>query len=414
MRTISKTLLIFIAGLLVLASCERGTKDYQAPENNISQSPKIQSIVTADNAFSFELVKKINAVEQGNEDNFFISPLSVAYALGMAYNGADGSTKTQMEDVLHKSGLSLLEINQSYKELMQYLVTNDPAVLLTIANSIWYRDNFLVEQSFLDINSNYFNALINPLNFDDPASKDIINAWVAAQTNNKIQTIINNINPQDVMYIINAIYFKASWKYEFDPASTIQYPFSLADGSVKNVETMMNGEGYYYCKNSLFEAIELPYGKEDFSMLVFVPVNGNTVNDIIDELNPVNWSNWLSSFQFAEQANVFLPKFKYEYEKSLNQILCDLGMPVAFDSFNANFSKINPNAQLYISDVLHKTYVDVNEEGTEAAAVTSISIGTTSVPQNIMFFANKPFLYVIKEKQTDAIIFMGKIMDPVY
>lgn len=412
---IDKIIFIGLFLFFITSSCEKKNMESVQELNpeKIPLTEKGKQIILADNKFGFDLLKNITQEEESS-NNIMISPTSVALALAMAYNGADGATKTAMEETLNKQGLSIDDINESYKYLIQALKTVDEKVTMSIANSIWYRDDFEVEQDFISTNQNYYDAEVAALNFDDSDAKNIINNWVAEKTNNKISEIVNSISPQTVMFLINAVYFKGIWHYEFNESETEELPFTLADGTVKQVETMSMKADLNYYNNNLFKAVELPYGQGNYTMMLFVPNNENTVNDIISELSPENWSNWISGFSQTNSVNVFLPKFTFEFERTLNDILTAMGMTIAFSPDEADFSKINPNYQLYISEVKHKTFIEVNEEGTEAAAVTSIEVGYTcdDGDNNITVNFNRPFLFAIREVTTDAVVFIGKVENP--
>lgn len=412
---IDKIIFIGLFLFFITSSCEKKNMESVQELNpeKIPLTEKGKQIISADNKFGFDLLKNITQKEE-SRNNIMISPTSVALALAMAYNGADGATKTAMEETLNKQGLSIDDINESYKYLIQALKTVDEKVTMSIANSIWYRDDFEVEQDFISTNQNYYDAEVAALNFDDSDAKNIINNWVAEKTNNKISEIVNSISPQTVMFLINAVYFKGIWHYEFNESETEELPFTLADGTVKQVETMSMKADLNYYNNNLFKAVELPYGQGNYTMMLFVPNNENTVNDIISELSPENWSNWISGFSQTNSVNVFLPKFTFEFERTLNDILTAMGMTIAFSPDEADFSKINPNYQLYISEVKHKTFIEVNEEGTEAAAVTSIEVGYTcdDGDNNITVNFNRPFLFAIREVTTDAVVFIGKVENP--
>jgi len=371
-----------------------------------------QSLVQSDNKFGLKLFQKV--VEQEGEQNIFISPLSVSLALGMTYNGANGSTKEAMENTLELSGLTIQEINESYKTLIELLTHLDPKVTMTIANSIWYRQSFTFEPAFIDLNRAYFNAEVSALDFNDPNSVGIINNWVDENTNGKITEIINSINPLDVMFLINAIYFKGTWTYEFDQDLTEDDLFYLPNGSQVTCKMMEQKGDFQYFSNDDFEAADLPYGDEYFSMAIILPRPGKTVDDIIAQFTPDNWEEWMSGFDKQGLA-VQMPKFKLQYKLSLVQALGALGMEIAFDPYQADFTRMYPPGDLYISEVMHKTFVEVNEEGTEAAAVTSVTIGTTSVgdPSIPVFRVDRPFVFVIRDRHSGSIIFAGKIIEPV-
>ncbi len=411
-----KKIIALLLVFAVFSACKKEKEDVTPIVTdyvNVELSQKDKELIQSNNEFGLEFFS--NAVnDEENNMNVFVSPLSVAFALAMTYNGADGDTKTAMEETLKLSGLSTDEINASFKYLMNTLVNLDPNVIFQIANSIWHEETFSVLQSFLDVNEEYYDAEISALDFSDPAAPDIINNWVAEKTNDKITEIIDNIPPDVIMYLINAIYFNGTWKYDFDEANTENKPFYLADGTSKQVPTMSLKADFNYFENDLVRAIELPYGGSNFNMMVLLPQENYSCNDIVNQLNNSDWNSLIEGLYLVEDVNLFLPKFKFEYEKTLNEILCDMGMDIAFTPGLADFSNINPSIPLYISEVKHKTYVDVNEEGTEAAAVTSVEIIFTSIGDEFYFMVDKPFVFAITEKSTNTIVFMGKVAEPVY
>ncbi|MCF8298508.1 MAG: serpin family protein [Saprospiraceae bacterium] len=367
-----------------------------------------KSTVLANNDFAINLYKK---TALNSNDNMMISPLSISLALGMTYNGAAGTTKTAMETAMCLNGLTSQDINNSFKVLSDYLQTVDPTVTMKIANSIWYRDDFTVLQNFLNLNTQYYDALIKSVDFSDPATKALINKWVADNTNNKILKIVDNINPNDVMFLINAVYFLGNWTYQFDPAKTSQESFTMSNSSVKTVDMMEITSNFMYLSNNLMQIVELPYGGERYSMILMKPLPNYTCDDLLNAFSTSNFNAWINAMNPTDDLLVKLPKFKFEYEKKLNDILTDLGMGVAFTS-QADFTNINAAGNLFISRVKHKTFIDVNEKGTEAAAVTSVGITFTSMPD--AFIADKPFLFIIREKESNALIFMGKVEEPKY
>ncbi|MCD4682952.1 MAG: serpin family protein [Bacteroidales bacterium] len=408
--------LIFVAA--ALSNCKKSNIDEPSQEDPYQQkiflNEKAKALVESDNIFGIKLFKTLN--ENANADeNIIISPLSVSIALGMTYNGANGETKEAMENTLELQGISVEEINESYKILIDELTSVDPKVTMNIPNSIWYRNTFDVLQDFININQNYFYAKVSPLNFDDPASVGIINNWVAENTNQKISEIIDNIDQATVMFLINAVYFNGTWVYEFDEQNTHPETFYLANGTTKQVDMMKQETNLNYFNNDMFKAVDLNYGSGNFSMVILLPKESYTPDDIIEQLNTENWTNWMNGFS-EKNIQLSLPKFKLEYEKRLNDALVSLGMGIAFNPYIADFSKINANHQLYIDFVLHKTFIDVNEVGTEAAAVTIVAINLESVDEGDTYYftVDRPFLFAIKERDTKAIVFLGKVMEPEY
>ncbi len=367
-------------------------------------------LTESDNKFGLKLFRKIVETEQ--DKNIFISPLSVSMALGMTYNGADSTTLEAMHETLEYGDLTIQEINESYQSLIELLTELDPKVIFDIANSIWYREGFPVENDFLTTNQTYFDAIVEALDFNRSDAADIINAWVNENTNGKIKEIVNDpINPLTVMFLINAIYFKGTWTYEFDEENTSDDIFYLPDGSEKECKMMSHQCDHNYFENEQFQAIDLPYGDAGFSMTILLPKPEVNIDSLIAQMNNETWNSWLGSFS-EQEVNFYLPKFKLEYEISLNGILSALGMSIAFDPNRADFTKINSDGSLYISEVKHKTFVKVNEEGTEAAAVTSVEIRLTSV--GITMYINRPFVFAIRENHSGTILFIGKITQPDY
>jgi serine protease inhibitor len=403
------SLLVLIA---LVAACEK--QDNTGERKTINVSKTTEQVIAADNLFGFNLFQRVLANDTIT-GNIFISPTSVALALAMTYNGADGETKSAMEETLRKQGLTTEQLNQSYKELMDALLSVDPKVLLEIANSIWYRNDVEVLPEFISVNQTYYNAEVNAIVFNDEA-KDIINGWVAEKTHDKITEIIDNIPEDAIMYLINAIYFKGIWRSEFDEEKTEELPFYLSDGSVIQAPTMQQQDTFRYYRNELMSAVELPYGQGNFNMVILLPNTGKTTGDIVSSLTVDNWNSWMQGFSDKEVV-IHLPRLKFEYYKLLNDDLTDMGMGIAF-SADADFSKIDPTRDLMISRVIHKTFVEVNEEGTEAAAVTVVEITETSFEPGgddgpVYFYVDRPFLFLIRENDTGAILFIGRVTNPL-
>jgi len=370
-------------------------------------------LTESDNKFGLKLFGKIVETEQ--DKNIFISPLSVSMALGMTYNGADSTTLEAMHETLEYGDLTIQEVNESYQSLIELLTELDPKVIFDIANSIWYREGFPVENDFLTTNQDYFDAVVRALDFSSDDAADIINAWVNEKTNGKIEEIVDSpIDPLTIMFLINAIYFKGTWTYEFDEENTTDDVFYLADGSEKECKMMSHQCDHNYFENEQIQAIDLPYGDAGFSMTILLPKPEVNIDSLTAQLNNETWNSWLGSFS-EQEVNFYLPKFKLEYEISLNDILSALGMSIAFDQNRADFTKINSEGNLYISEVKHKTFVKVNEEGTEAAAVTSVEISLTSVGETgITMRINRPFIFAIRENHSGTILFIGKIVEPIW
>jgi serpin B len=373
-----------------------------------------KALVEADNNFGLKIFREINKAEK--DKNVFISPLSISMALGMTLNGANGETKEAMQNALELAGLSDQQINENYQSLIDLLVGLDPKVKFQIANSIWYRNDFAFKESFININKKYFYAKVAGLDFTNPQSANIINSWVEDNTNGKIKKIVDQIEPQIVMFLINAIYFKGTWTYEFDKNQTQDDSFHLPDGSEKTVPMMELSRKLAYYESDEFQAVDLPYGDGLFSMTIILPAPHINVNDFLMRLSAENWNLWTGSFS-EKKGTLFFPRFKLEYEKLLNEVLKSLGMAIAFDQDQADFTRMFDKVSdinLYIDKVKHKSFVEVNEEGTEAAAVTSVEVGMTSVGPGSTFVmrVDRPFIFAIREHHSGTILFIGKIIDP--
>ena len=411
-----KRFLVIIALVITAGfafSCSKEKTDTITSFTPVNLSADQKQLVVQSNAFGFEFFKKVNEIS-GSNTNMMVSPLSVSMALGMARNGAAGTTLDAMNSTLGFAGMSDEQVNESYQHIIGTFTSLDPKVKMQIANSTWYRNGFEVEPAFISANRQYFNSEVTTLDFADPAAVNTINGWVSDKTNKLIPTILDQIPAEAVMYLVNAVYFKGQWKYQFETANTAQKTFTLPNGTVFQAPSMNQHATFQYFKGAGFEAIELPYNQGNFVMSVLLPDAGKSVGDIIPLLSQENWNTW--SKQFADRdIQLQLPKFKYAYEeKQMKPILSGMGMGVAFDADQADFTRINPEGGLYISRVLHKSYIATDEEGTEAAAVTAVEIGVTSAgPDQVYHFTvNRPFVYFIQEKSTGTILFIGTVMNP--
>lgn len=401
------SLFLILLSAFSLMAC---TEPQDNPVGDITMLPKTAAIVTADNQLGFELFG-ILSNDLDPDENIFISPVSINLALGMARNGAKTNTLDAMEQVMHVDGLTHPEINETFQSLIADLTNLDNQVTLNIANSVWYDQNFQVLPQFIQDNQTYFDAEVTALDFGDGQSVEIINDWVADKTNDKITSIIQQLSPYDRMVLINAIYFKGTWKYQFNEDYTYDGTFMLEDNSSHACKYMTMKVDAEVMTNQWAKGIKLPYGNESYTMYVLVPQSGVSIDQLTAQLNADTWEQWCNSFYLQEEVNLHFPRFTFEYEHSLSQPLKDLGMDIAFTEA-ADFSGISQTEAVYISDVLHKSFVEVNEEGTEAAAVTAIVFETTSISDNYYFYANKAFIFMIQEKQTGAILFMGKVGKP--
>jgi serpin B len=391
-------------------SCQKDEgPDFPTEEKVIELSPEAKAMVSTDNQFGIELFKRM--VIQESDKNVMISPLSISQALLMSYNGSAGETKTAFEETMFMSDLTTEEINQAQKELVKALLEVDPAVTISIANSIWHREGFPVKPEFIKANQEFYDAEVREAAFDQ-STVDLINNWVENKTNGKIDQIIDQIDPSMVMFLINAIYFNGNWKYKFEASNTTNNDFNLSNGSKVNVPFMNQEVTAKLMLHDDFTILDLPYGRGNYSMLIFLPDEDKTIDDVMAVWNTENYNQWLENFE-AMNVEVSIPKFKFGYAKKLDDFLQSMGLSVAFDQDKADFSNITEAMQLHIDFVKHKSFIDVNEKGTEAAAVTVVGIGNTCAdPSYPKFIANRPFLFAIREKYTNAILFMGQVTNP--
>ncbi len=361
----------------------------------------------AANDFSFALLRTIT--DSQPTANTFISPLSASFSLGMTMNGASGQTFDEMRSALQLGGLTQAEINTGYKSLVELLLSLDPSVQMKVANSIWYRNTFTVHPTFFDTTKKYFNAEVKALNFADAtASLKAINTWVSTATNDKIKKVLDEIQPNDVMFLINAIYFKADWRAKFDAAKTTTSTFTSLSGAAQPVRLMNRSGDMSYAETATYQAVDLPYGNTAFSMTVILPKPGQDVNATAKAFGSSSWTALSSSLHTA-LVNLSLPKLKLEYERTLTNDLRTLGMRVPFVDGSADFSKMTTE-RAFISFVKQNSFVDINEEGTEAAAVTTTGVQVTSMPLSVTMRVDRPYIFVIRERLSGTVMFMGKIV----
>ncbi len=405
----TKYFVLFFFSLFFTMSCSK-TSENVIGGDPIVLNDKSLKLVQASNAFSFSMLGKSL---DGTIENRMASPLSISTALSMTLNGASGTTLAAIQKTLGLEGLTRDEINTISLDLATALQKSDPNVVMNIANSMWIRKDFTVLNPFIVTNQTYYKAQVSKLDFN-PAALTTINQWVNDKTNGKIPTILSSISSNEIMFLINAIYFNGKWKYQFETSKTVNEPFNCTDKKVVSVPMMKMENSFGYTVQSGYKALKMPYGAEKFQMVLLLPNAGTTPDQLASTLNPGNWITLNAALKTKSKIPVWIPKWKFSWDITLNGILSSLGMDIAFDPNRANFSAINAENQLYITKVIHKTYIDVSESGTEAAAVTSIGIGTTSMPVDPpSFYLTRPFLFFITEEDTGAILFAGKVENPL-
>lgn len=412
-KLLTLTLFTFLIPMLFL-TCQSdvtgpGEINGELPRE-LTQSEK--QLVEADQSFSYDIFRQTVSYDN-EEENLFISSLSISTALAMTLNGAEGETLQQMKETLYLSGMEIEEVNQAFQSLIELLISVDPKVDMKIANSVWHQNFLPVRDDFLQRLEEFYEAEVAGLNFGDPQSVDTINSWVNDNTEGKIEEIIDKIPANMVMYLINAIYFKGDWLSKFDKDDTRKADFYLENDETVEVEMMSQKEKFAAHFSEDVQMIELPYGDSLFTMSVLMPGDPKMPLDqfIEEEVNQENLSLWRSNLRVSE-VPLELPKFEMEYEITYNDILKSMGMELAFDKSQADLSGIadvGPQ-KLFISEVKHKTFISVDEEGTEAAAVTSVGVALESLPPSMI--VNRPFVFIIHERESGTNLFMGKVKDP--
>lgn len=385
--------------------------NHQTTENKVPKYDleKIDTgVVKGSQDFAFDIFKQLN--EEDLTNSIFISPFSISQALTMTYNGAEASTKDSMEKVLGFSGLDRLTVNESYQNLNDYLGQVDENIQLNIGNSLWIREGQKLREEFIRTNETNFHAKADTLDFSDPKAADTINGWIKHATKGKIDQMLETPIPDDiVLYLINAIYFKGEWSEQFDPKLTYQDDFTALDGNIQRVNMMRKKDSpVEYTGNEQYKAVRLPYGNKKISMYLLLPAEGTEINEFIRSFTPEQWEGLKKTVKEREDIVFRIPRFKLEYGiKNLNDSLTALGMEEAFER-NADFSGIREN--ICISRVLHKAVIEVNEEGSEAAAATVVENKCAAAAEPLTFIANRPFLFIINDDVMDTILFMGKVV----
>jgi len=361
--------------------------------------------------FACKVFEKLRSEQP--DANLLISPLSISIALGMASNGAAGETRAAMAKALEMTGLSPTQVNGGLRDLKAALMAADPKVRLAIADSLWARKGITFKPEFLDVNRNFYDAAVATLDFADPGSARTINGSVDKQTQGLIPDIIDADTLRNLtMLLLDAVYFKGEWTEPFEKSDTQDLPFTLLRGE-KTVPLMSQSGEYRYMESDDFQAISLPYGNGRLEMVVFLPAKASSLAAFCEGLTPEQWNGWLG--QMAErQGTIKLPRFTAKSDRKLNDVLSALGMGVAFRP-GADFSAMS-NETMWLDFVRQKAYLKVDEEGTEAAAVTDVGLMMAPPPppptKPFEMIVDHPFFLVIRDNGTGALLFMGTTMDP--
>jgi serpin B len=409
-KRIALLLCVCLASALILGACANAQAQgldvvYAGGLEGGTSAAPVKGFTRGVTGFSLELFKK---AAQGETKNVFLSPASVALALGMTQDGARGDTAEEMRSALGLSGLSSQDVNEGFRAMAQALERKDEKTEVRLSNALWANKDVKIGDGFVADNKKYYGAALANLDFSSPDAGSIINDWVKEKTDGKIDDIVDQIDRDTILFIMNAIWFEGSWSRQFDPDDTSEAPFYGMDGQTR-VQMMAQEYAFQYADVDGGQFISLPYGDGSLAMYVFLPDKESTLDAAVSALDESVWSGWMDSLA-QKQGTVALPRFKLEYETYLKETLAALGMANAFDPDKADFSGIAQAA--YIHDVRHKTFIDVDEKGPRAAAVTSVEMRVTSAAPTEDTFTmtvDRPFLFAIAEQETGAILFMGAV-----
>ncbi len=402
---------ILLAALM--AGCSERSVQHKQPDPDPPSLREAETkLISATNTFCWNLLREVVKEEAANANaNVFISPLSASMALGMTLNGARFETEEAMKTALGFSELSREEINAVYRQMLERFAEQDQDVTFQVSNAIWHDDDIVIRDDFISVNQQYFDATIRALDFSSSEAPEIINGWCRERTHGKIEKIVEKISPNTVMFLMNALYFKGSWTYRFDTAETRPGTFRCGDGSLIECDFMrMTTESLRVFRGDGVLGLEMPYGNGTYRFMALMPQNHDASTDVLlDRMTPANWELWRSRLAYSDE-EIGLPKFKFTYEITLSDVLKRMGMSVAFSDY-ADFRGIS-ELPLAISEVKQKTFVQVDEMGTEAAAVTLVDIHFTCCGPDFRF--SRPFVVVIYEEQSGAVLFTGVISKPEF
>lgn len=421
MRNIFRSGLIVtvLASLVTMPSCKKIDKNDRSvdPGNPINISTEIyqQEVIDSSNKFAFDLFKSILSDTKGT-DNIMISPFSISSALSMTLNGATGKTFEDMKKALRLDGKTLDQINATYLKLMKEMVPVDERVILEIANSVWVEKRLNVKQKFITDLKDWYKAEGRGIDVTDPEAVSMVNNWIAEKTHDKITDMLDKLDPDLAMLLINAVYFNGKWRYQFNKSETKEEPFNITASTSKIIPMMHQVENLKVAKDNKLTIVDIPYGQGNYSMLVVLPDAELNTSQAFASITPSKWSEWMDLLTYnIHKVELSIPRFKYQYKRLLNNDLINMGMDIAFSGW-ATFGNISDQG-LRINRVIHQSFIENNEEGTEAAAATIVEMtfttaGPTPEPKVWKVDIDRPFLYFIHETSTGTILFMGRVYDP--
>ena len=398
--------LLVCASLTILSGCSNNDSPVIPGERKdiplTTRSKELNEVVSG---FTFDFFKQHN-IKETQKPNFMVSPFSLSTVMAMVANGAEENTLDEIMKVLGFGGSSVNELNEYYQAFMKSLPQLDNTVDLSIANSIWTANTLNVKKNFVEVNKTKYDSEVSPVDFTAESAKKIINDWISKKTNGCISDFIKDIDRQTRMMLVNALYFKGSWASKFKKSETEKREFTNQDGSKNKVDMMHQKGTFAYADNGTFEMLKLPYGNGAFYMKVLLPKKDLSVNDAISDLNK-DMLVELDSRSHLTETDVELPKFKLEYDSDLRADMEAMGMKQAFSN-DADFSGMAEES-IFINQIKQGIYLNVDEDGTEAAAVTQTGVLGAMIGENGVFHVNRPFVFLIQEQSTGAILFMGKV-----
>jgi serine protease inhibitor len=416
MKSISKQGFFVTSACLVvlLTSCEKKDTNEQVGDPvNIATEIYQKEVIDSANRFAFDLFKPALASAKGTE-NIMISPFSISSALSMTLNGAQVTTFEAIRKTLGLEQKNIEQINSTYLKLMTEMIPVDKRVVVEIANSVWVEKRLIVKQPFITELQKSYKAESRNIDVTNPDALNIVNGWIAGKTYNKITNMLDKLDPDLAMLLINAVYFNGKWRNQFDKAETKEESFYVSASVSKTVPMMHQTENLKAFRYNNLTIAEIPYGQGNYTMVVVLPDASLSTSEVANALTPTIWQEWMVLLDGnTHKVELSMPRFKYMYKRLLNNDLIGLGMGIAFTDL-ANFGNISEQ-DLKISRVLHQTFIETNEEGTEAAAATVVEfIRTTSNPtsQIAKVTLDHPFLYFIRETSTGALLFIGRVGDP--
>jgi serpin B len=397
--------LLVVLVLLTVTACQEAPVVPEEKPDWVDLTSIDAAVTEGNRQFAFDLLRLVHRDQEGA--SVVLSPLSVSTALTMTYNGARGQTREEMERGLRYSGLPGEAVNGTYTHLLPHLQWADPEVSLALSNSIWYREGEAISGEFLETTEAVFDAEVAAIDFSDPGAADTINGWIGEATEGKIEKMIAGpIGDQVVMYLINAVYFKGEWTDPFDPSQTYPADFYRADGSTVQVDMMRASANYAFAQEETFSAVRIPYGVGTMAMYAVLPAEGMDLDDLVGSLDESTYRTLRDAVQGRGSLDLHLPRFEIRYgTESIKPHLIEMEMELPFTE-GADFSGIRD--YLMISDVLHQAVIEVNEEGSEAAAATVVEMVESAAPgqlQQMVF--DRPFLFMIIEEETDTLLFLG-------